>query len=50
MARLELRLLCEELLGATSLIEPATEEDAVRAVYPTGGYAQLPLWIRRTGV
>jgi cytochrome P450 len=47
LARLELRVLFEELLAATSLIEPATQEDAVRAVYPTGGYAQLPLWIRR---
>jgi cytochrome P450 len=49
LARLELRVLFEELLAATSRIEPATEEDAVRAVYPTGGYAQLPLWIRPAG-
>jgi cytochrome P450 len=49
LARLELRVLFEELLASTSLVEPATDEDAVRAVYPTGGYAQLPLWIRRAG-
>jgi cytochrome P450 len=46
LARLELRVLCEELLGSTRSMEPAEHEDAVRAVYPGSGFAQLPLWFR----
>jgi cytochrome P450 len=46
LARLELRVLTEELLRGTRRIEPAEEEDAVRAFYPGSGFAQLPLWFR----
>jgi cytochrome P450 len=46
LARLELRVLFEELLRGSSNIEPAEEEEAVRAVYPGSGFAQLPLWFR----
>jgi cytochrome P450 len=46
LARLELRVLCEELLRGTPSIEPVEEEEAVRAVYPGSGFAQLPLWFR----
>ena len=46
LARLELRVLFEALLGGTRLIEPVADEDAVRAVYPGSGFTQLPLWIR----
>jgi hypothetical protein len=44
-ARLELRVLCEELLRGTS-IQPAEGEKAVPAFYPRSGFAQLPLWFR----
>jgi cytochrome P450 len=43
LARLELIVLWEELLRGTRNIEPAEDEDAIRAVYPGSGFAQLPL-------
>lgn len=46
LARLELRVLFEELLGGTRDIQPAEDEEAVRAVYPGSGFGQLPLWFR----
>ena len=46
LARLELIVLCEELLRGTRNIEPAEDEEAIRAVYPGSGFAQLPLWFR----
>jgi cytochrome P450 len=46
LARLELRVLFEELLDGTALIEPVADQDAVRAVHPGSGFTQLPLWIR----
>lgn len=45
LARLELRVLMEELLAGTTRLEPVAGEQAVRAVYPGGGFAQLPLWV-----
>jgi cytochrome P450 len=46
LARLELRVLVEELLAGTTRLEVATDEEAVRAVYPGSGFAQLPLVVR----
>jgi cytochrome P450 len=46
LARLELRVVMEELLAGTTSLELAVEEDAVRAVYPGSGFAQLPLKVR----
>jgi cytochrome P450 len=43
LARLELRVLFEELLGRTARIMPADGCAAVRARYPIGGFAKLPL-------
>lgn len=46
LARLELRLVVEELLGRTSQIGLVDERPAKRATYPASGYAELPLVIR----
>ncbi len=43
LARLELRVLLEELLAATSALETVPGKDPVHAVYPGGGYTTLPL-------
>ncbi|MEZ7238331.1 cytochrome P450 [Rhodococcus sp. GXMU-t2271] len=43
LARLELRVLFEELLGGTARITPADGRAAVPARYPNGGFAELPL-------
>ncbi|HCN90020.1 MAG TPA: cytochrome P450 [Oxalobacteraceae bacterium] len=45
LARLELRILMEELLQGTSRIALAPGEEPVRAVYSAGGFSLLPLWI-----
>ena len=42
LARLELRVLFEELFAATSKIEPGAAEP-VRARYPTGGFERIPV-------
>lgn len=42
LARLELRVLMEELLAGTSRLESVPQQ-VVRAVYPGGGFTQLPL-------
>ncbi|MEQ9191219.1 MAG: cytochrome P450 [Alphaproteobacteria bacterium] len=47
LARLELRVLMEELLAGTDRIAPAPGGQAVRAVYPVGGFAVLPLHVTR---
>lgn len=41
LARLELRVLVEELLAATSRIEPWAAELPTRAAYPAGGFTDL---------
>jgi cytochrome P450 len=43
LARLELRVLAEELLSGTSALQPDPDEDAVRAIYPGSGFTRLPL-------
>jgi cytochrome P450 len=45
LARLELRLLVEALLGRTRLIRPVADKPPVRAVYPGAGFTALPLWV-----
>ncbi len=42
LARLELRVLFEELFAATSTLEPGADTP-VTAHYPTGGFSRLPL-------
>ncbi len=46
LARLELRVFMEELLSRTSEIAPAPEKRRTFAVYPSSGFATLPLRIR----
>lgn len=45
LARMELRVLVEELLEGTTGLQPATDEHAVRAVYPGSGFSRLPLLV-----
>jgi cytochrome P450 len=45
LARLELRIIMEELLGHTSQISVVPGKEPVRAIYPAGGFSVLPLWI-----
>lgn len=45
LARLELRVLMEELLTQTQQIAPIPTQQAVFATYPAGGFAALPLLI-----
>jgi cytochrome P450 len=46
LARLELRLVLEELFSGTTTIEPAEAGRPVNAQYPGSGFASLPLRIR----
>lgn len=46
LARLELRIIMEELLQRTSRITLAPGEKPVKAVYPASGFSLLPLWIQ----
>jgi cytochrome P450 len=46
LARMELRVLIEELLARTSKIEPVPDKPATGAVYPASGFAALSLRIR----
>ncbi len=46
LARLELRVLMEELLSSTRSIALAPEGAVVRACYPTSGFAMLPVVLR----
>ena len=46
LARLELRIIMEELLQRTSLIALVPGKEAVRMVYPGSGFAALPLRIK----
>ncbi len=43
LARLELRIVIDELLARTSSIEMAPGEEAVRAFYPASGFSSLPM-------
>lgn len=49
LARLELRIVMEELLAHAASLEPSSERPAVRAVYPAGGFSSLPLRVRKAG-
>ncbi len=46
LARLELRILLEELLSATTEIETVPGKDPIHAAYPGSGYTRLPIAIR----
>ncbi len=46
LARLEMRVAMEELLGGTTHIEPAPGEPPANAMYPASGFAALALRIR----
>lgn len=46
LARMELKVVMEELLGRTARIEPALGKSPVIAVFPESGFASLPLSIR----
>jgi cytochrome P450 len=48
LARLELRVLIEELLAGFDQISPARHSSSIRAAYPAGGFASLPLTLSRT--
>ena len=50
LARLELRIVMEELLAHTAAFEPSVGKAATRAVYPAGGFSFLPMIIRRRTV
>ncbi|WP_217495353.1 cytochrome P450 [Halofilum ochraceum] len=47
LARMELRVAMEELLRATTWIEPAEGEQARRAISPGAGFERLPLRVHR---
>lgn len=46
LARLEMRLLMEELLGRTTSIDSVANQPQINAMYPASGFAALPLQIR----
>ena len=46
LARMELRLLMEELLERSTRIQLVPDQLPTQAVYPVSGLATLPLWIR----
>lgn len=47
LARLELRIIIEELLKRADRIAPVPGKNPVKAVYPSSGFTSLPLWIQR---
>lgn len=47
LARLELRILVEELLAGTREITPVPDKTPLKAVYPASGFTTLPLRITR---
>ncbi len=47
LARLELQIVMEELLGRSTAIELAPDRSAINATYPESGFFTLPLRIRR---
>jgi cytochrome P450 len=46
LARMELRVIMEELLKRTTVIQPVPDKLPVNAVYPGSGFVTLPLQIR----
>lgn len=46
LARLEMRVAMEELLGRTTRIDPSPDKPSIKAAYPASGFAALPLRIR----
>ena len=46
LARMELRIIMEELLERTTGIQPVPDRSPTNAVYPASGFATLPLQIR----
>ena len=46
LARLELRVVMEELLERTDHIELVPGKEPAKAAYPASGFSSLPLWIR----
>ncbi len=46
LARLELRVLIEELFAATAGVEPAVAAQSTNAIYPASGFTKLPLRFR----
>lgn len=46
LARMELRVIMEELLERTTGVQPIPDKLPTKAVYPASGLATLPLWIR----
>lgn len=47
LARLELRIVMEELLGRTSRIVLAPDKEPVKAFFPASGFSALPLHIQK---
>lgn len=47
LARLELRIIMEELLQHTRQITLAPDTQPVRAIYPGSGFSALPLWVEK---
>ena len=47
LARLELRIVVEELLGRTSRIALAPDKEPVKAFFPASGFSSLPLHIQK---
>lgn len=47
LARLELRILAEELLRRVRRFAPVPGKEPVNATYPSSGFTSLPLWIER---
>jgi len=47
LARMELRVIMEELLKRTTAIDPVPDKLPTNAVYPASGFAALPLRIER---
>jgi hypothetical protein len=43
---MELVVMTEELLAATSHIELAADEPPTRETYPVGGWARVPIVVR----
>jgi cytochrome P450 len=47
LARMELRIVMEEILDGSRQIAPVANRPPVRATYPAGGFEAVPLWILR---
>ena len=45
LARLELRIVMEELLARTRRIALVPGKPPARAMYPASGFSSLPLWV-----